>query len=157
MQGIITLEAGIALSLGANIGTCITAGVASIGKPREAVRVAMVHVFFNTAGVILILPFISPFADLARSFSPVADPSMPVQDALAAVVPRQIANAHTFFNVTMAIIFLPFTSQLAHFLNRILPDKPKPKEPESLKVRYLSLIHISDPTRRTPISYAVFS
>ncbi|MEC7424557.1 MAG: Na/Pi symporter, partial [SAR324 cluster bacterium] len=120
MQGIITLEAGIALSLGANIGTCITAGVASIGKPREAVRVAMVHVFFNTAGVILILPFISPFADLARSFSPVADPSMPVQDALAAVVPRQIANAHTFFNVTMAIIFLPFTSQLAHFLNRIL-------------------------------------
>jgi len=37
----------------------------------------------------------------------------------------------------MAIIFLPFTSQLAHFLNRILPDKPKPKEPESLKVRYL--------------------
>ena len=49
MQGIITLEAGIALSLGANIGTCITAGVASIGKPREAVRVAMVHVFFNTA------------------------------------------------------------------------------------------------------------
>ena len=137
MQGIITLEAGIALSLGANIGTCITAGVASIGKPREAVRVAMVHVFFNTAGVILILPFISPFADLARSFSPVADPSMPVQDALAAVVPRQIANAHTFFNVTMAIIFLPFTSQLAHFLNRILPDKPKPKEPESLKVRYL--------------------
>ena len=137
MQGIITLEAGIALSLGANIGTCITAGVASIGKPREAVRVAMVHVFFNTAGVILILPFISPFADLARSFSPVADPSMPVQDALAAVVPRQIANAHTFFNVTMAIIFLPFTSQLAHILNRILPDKPKPKEPESLKVRYL--------------------
>ena len=137
MQGIITLEAGIALSLGANIGTCITAGVASIGKSREAVRVAMVHVFFNTAGVILILPFISPFADLARSFSPVADPSMPVQDALAAVVPRQIANAHTFFNVTMAIIFLPFTSQLAHFLNRILPDKPKPKEPESLKVRYL--------------------
>ena len=137
MQGIITLEAGIALSLGANIGTCITAGVASIGKPREAVRVAMVHVFFNTAGVILILPFINPFADLARSFSPVADPSMPVQDALAAVVPRQIANAHTFFNVTMAIIFLPFTSQLAHFLNRILPDKPKPTKPESLKVRYL--------------------
>ena len=85
----------------------------------------------------MILPFISPFADLARSFSPVADPSMPVQDALAAVVPRQIANAHTIFNVTMAIIFLPFTSQLAHFLNRVLPDKPKPKEPEFLQVRYL--------------------
>ena len=54
MQGIITLEAGIALSLGANIGTCITAGVASIGKPREAVREAMEHVINYMEGVILI-------------------------------------------------------------------------------------------------------
>ncbi|MEE3123028.1 MAG: Na/Pi cotransporter family protein [SAR324 cluster bacterium] len=145
MQGIISLEAGIALSLGANIGTCITAGVASIGKRREAVRVAMVHVFFNTAGVLLILPFISPFAELARSLSPLAESSLPAREALAAVVPRQIANAHTLFNVTMALIFLPFTTQLAQLLNRVLPDKAMLDESEALSSRYLDETLLNTP------------
>ncbi|MAA91303.1 MAG: NAD+ kinase [Deltaproteobacteria bacterium] len=145
MQGIISLEAGIALSLGANIGTCITAGVASIGKRREAVRVAMVHVFFNTAGVLLILPFISPFAELARSLSPLAESSLPAREALAAVVPRQIANAHTLFNVTMALIFLPFTSQLAQLLNRVLPDKAMLDESTALSSRYLDETLLNTP------------
>jgi len=145
MQGIISLEAGIALSLGANIGTCITAGVASIGKRREAVRVAMVHVFFNTAGVLLILPFISPFAELARSLSPFAESSLPALEALAAVVPRQIANAHTLFNVTMALIFLPFTTQLAQLLNRVLPDKAMLDESTALSSRYLDETLLNTP------------
>jgi len=145
MQGIISLEAGIALSLGANIGTCITAGVASIGKRREAVRVAMVHVFFNTAGVLLILPFISPFAELARSLSPLAESSLPAREALAAVVPRQIANAHTLFNVTMALIFLPFTTQLAQLLNRVLPDKAMLDESTALSSRYLDETLLNTP------------
>ena len=58
LQGLITLEAGIALALGANIGTCATAGLAAIGKPREAVRVAVAHVTFKIVGVILIFPLI---------------------------------------------------------------------------------------------------
>ena len=145
MQGIISLEAGIALSLGANIGTCITAGVTSIGKRREAVRVAMVHVFFNTAGVLLILPFISPFAELARSLSPLAESSLPAREALAAVVPRQIANAHTLFNVTMALIFLPFTTQLAQLLNRVLPDKAMLDESTALSSRYLDETLLNTP------------
>ena len=56
LQGLISLEAGIALALGANIGTCATAGLAAIGKPREAVRVAVAHVSFKVVGVILIFP-----------------------------------------------------------------------------------------------------
>ena len=52
-QGFITLPAGIALAFGANIGTCITALLASIGKPREALRAAMVHILFNVFGVLL--------------------------------------------------------------------------------------------------------
>jgi len=56
MQGLITLEAGIALALGANIGTCVTAGLASLGKPREAVRVATSHVLFKIIGVLIMLP-----------------------------------------------------------------------------------------------------
>ena len=53
-QGFITLEAGIALIFGANVGTCVTALLASIGKPREAVRASLVHIIFNVFGVVLI-------------------------------------------------------------------------------------------------------
>ena len=50
LQGLITLEAGIALALGSNVGTCVTAGLAAIGKSREAIRVAVAHVGFNVIG-----------------------------------------------------------------------------------------------------------
>ncbi len=72
-QGFLTLEAGIALVFGANIGTCVTAFLASIGKPREAVRSAMVHILFNSAGVLLWINFIEPLADFVRWISPVAE------------------------------------------------------------------------------------
>ena len=108
MQGVINLEGGIALILGANIGTCVTAGLAAIGKPREAVRVAIAHVSFKIIGVLLILPFIPYLAELARWLSPAAPPGLSGQELLAAEVPRQIANSHTLFNVGIAFIFLPF-------------------------------------------------
>ncbi|MCB1828735.1 MAG: Na/Pi cotransporter family protein, partial [Gammaproteobacteria bacterium] len=63
-QGFITLPAGIALAFGANIGTCVTAMLASIGKPREAVRAAAVHVLFNVAGVIIWFFFIPQLAEI---------------------------------------------------------------------------------------------
>ena len=63
-QGLITLEGGIALIMGANIGTCVTAGLAAIGKPREAVRVAVAHTTFNVAGVVVMAWFIPILADL---------------------------------------------------------------------------------------------
>ncbi|MCP4630886.1 MAG: Na/Pi cotransporter family protein, partial [bacterium] len=72
MQGLITLEAGIALALGANIGTCVTAGLASLGKPREAVRVAVCHVLFKIIGVLIMLPLIGPFAKFIVTISPSA-------------------------------------------------------------------------------------
>ena len=73
LQGLISLEAGIALALGANIGTCATAGLAAIGKPREAVRVAVAHVTFKIVGVVLIIPFIPYLAELVREISPAAE------------------------------------------------------------------------------------
>ncbi|MEA2080056.1 MAG: Na/Pi symporter, partial [Pseudomonadota bacterium] len=69
-QGFITLSAGIALAFGANIGTCVTALLASIGKPREAVRAALVHVLFNVCGVLLWLGFIPYLAQFVTWFSP---------------------------------------------------------------------------------------
>jgi len=122
-QGLITLEGGIALALGANIGTCATAGLAAIGKPREAVRVAVAHVTFKIVGVLLIVWFIPPFADLIRSISPSSE-SLTGMDRLAADTPRQVANAHTVFNVGIAFLFLPLASLFARFCEWVVPDKP---------------------------------
>ena len=124
LQGLVSLEGGIALALGANIGTCATAALASIGKPREAVRVAVAHVTFKIVGVLLIIWFIPTFADFVRYISPVADPGITGMDKLAAETPRQIANAHTVFNVGIAFLFLPFSALFARFCEWVVPDKP---------------------------------
>jgi len=120
-QGLLTLEAGIPLIFGANIGTCITAGLASIGTIRDAKRVAIAHVFFNIGGVLVFVLFIPQLAEVVRWLSPVSEGTGAVK--LAMESPRQIANAHTIFNITVGLIFLPFTTILAHYVYKVLPDK----------------------------------
>jgi len=137
MQGLISLEAGIALALGANIGTCVTAGLASIGKPREAVRVAASHVAFKILGVLIMLPLIGPFANLIVHISPSPAEGLTGIEALSSVLPRQVANAHTLFNVGIAIFFLPFVSQFARFIFWLIPDKPL-EEDEEIQPKYLN-------------------
>jgi phosphate:Na+ symporter len=122
-QGFITLEAGIALAFGANIGTCVTALLASIGKPREAVRAAVVHILFNVFGVLLWVGFIPQLAAFVTWLSPL-HPELAGADRLAAEAPRQIANAHTIFNVANTFIFIGFTSQFARLAEWLVPDKP---------------------------------
>jgi len=145
-QGLITLEGGIALALGANIGTCATAGLASIGKPREAVRVAVAHVTFKIVGVALIFFFIPQLAQFCRWISP-AYPELTGMEMLAKETPRQIANAHTLFNVGIAFLFLPATTLFARFCEWAVPDRPK--EDEGLQVdfqpKYLDEMLISTP------------
>jgi phosphate:Na+ symporter len=116
-QQLIALEAGIPLIFGANIGTCITAGFASIGMSRDAKRVALAHVLFKIAGVLLFILWIPSFADLIRA--------MAVK--FGSDTARQIANAHTIFNVSLGLIFLPFTAVFAKYLLKILPDKKEEK------------------------------
>ena len=121
-QGLVTLEGGIALALGANIGTCATAGLAAIGKPREAVRVAVAHVTFKILGVAIMVWFIPYFAEVARWISPVAD-DLSGTAKMAAETPRQIANAHTMFNVFITFTFLPFATHFARFCEWLVPLK----------------------------------
>jgi len=137
MQGLISLKAGIALSFGANIGTCVTAFLASIGKPREAVRVSLVHVMFNVGGVLIFLPLIGALENIVVFISPKAAAGLSVTEALAATVPRQVANAHTIFNLTCAFFFLPFVTYFAKIVYRVVPDKPM-EEIEELQPKYLS-------------------
>jgi len=137
MQGLISLEAGIALALGANIGTCVTAGLASIGKPREAVRVAASHVLFKVLGVLIMLPLIGPFSKFIVYISPSPTEGITGIDTIASVLPRQVANAHTLFNVGIAVLFLPFVSQFARLIYKLVPDKPIEEEKE-IQPKFLS-------------------
>ena len=132
-HGFITLDAGIALVFGSNVGTCVTAMLASIGKPREAVRVAVVHVLFNLAGVLLWVGFIGELSELVRAFSP-KYPGLDAAEQLARETPRQIANAHTVFNVANTLIFIWFVVPFNWLACRIVPDpkqENKPKEQPS--------------------------
>jgi len=128
-QGLITLPAGIALIFGANIGTCVTALLASLGKPREAARAGLVHVLFNVLGVVICVAFIDYLAQLVAWLSPAAS-DLSGTDRLAAEVPRQIANAHTIFNVANTLIFLPLAGQFARLAEYLVPDRVEAEQVE---------------------------
>ena len=133
-QQMITLEAGIPMILGANVGTCVTAIIASIPTAREAKRVAIAHVLFNITGAIIFLFWIPGFTDIIRT----------IGAKFNSDTARQIANAHTFFNVTMALIFLPFSAIFARLVFKILPDKAPEKGFDPV-IRHLDENVISTP------------
>ncbi len=133
-QGLITLDAGIPLVFGANIGTCITAGLASIGTSREAKRVALAHVIFKLAGVLLFVFWIPWFAEFIRM----------IAERFDSGTARQIANAHTIFNVALALIFLPFTEHFSRLVLKILPLEEQPKD-IIMTTKYLDEESISTP------------
>ena len=135
-QGFLTLPTGIALALGANIGTCVTALLASIGKPREAVRAALVHVLFNVFGVLLWLGFIEQLAAFSTWLSP-THPGLHGVARLAAETPRQIANANTAFNAVNTFLFLGFTGAFARIVTWLVPDRPEEEEMLIVRPRYL--------------------
>jgi len=135
-QGFISLQAGIALAFGANIGTCATALLAVIGKPREAVRAALVHLLFNVGGVIVWLPLIGVLAAAVTAVSP-SYPDLSGTARLAAETPRQIANAHTFFNVANTLLFIWFTAPLARLVELLIPDRPLEEEGLIVRPKYL--------------------
>lgn len=130
--GAIEFPTAAALVLGENIGTTITAVLVSIGATTNARRAAAFHVLFNMAGVFWVLLIFIPFF-------------LPMVTYLAGVdgthnITRGIALSHTMFNVTNAIVFLPFTRFFATLLVRLIPDrddKSKEKKLTSLYVRHM--------------------
>ncbi len=143
-QGFISLEAGIALVLGANVGTCITAMLSAIGKPRDAVKAAVVHVVFNLVGVLVLAAFIPQFAELVRAVSPL-EPALTGTERLAAEVPRQVANAHTLFNIANTLLFIGFVGALAALVERLVPRRAPAAVDEGQPV-YLQEIFLDQPT-----------
>ncbi|MBI4247234.1 MAG: Na/Pi cotransporter family protein [Candidatus Rokubacteria bacterium] len=120
-QGLIPLTGAVAIVLGANVGTCATALMASMGTTAEAKRVAVAHIAFKLLGVAVVLPFIDPFSWLVTATAD--DPA------------RQVANAHTLFNLGMSLAFLPFAPMAARAIEALVPDDQTADNP--FKVRYL--------------------
>ena len=114
-SGVVTLDSAVYVLFGQNIGTCITAVLASIGTTRNAKRTTIIHLSFNIIGTIVFvgvcqfLPFVKWMTELA--------PGDPV---------AQIANVHTIFNITTTVLLLPFGTPLARLATWILPDGKAP-------------------------------
>jgi phosphate:Na+ symporter len=159
--GLLTLDAAIPLLLGANIGTSITAILAGLGAGREAKRVALAHTLFKVAGALIFIGWVPLFADFIRWVTTGAaqNPALGA-DARVLVAPgtagaaalmragtdvsRQIANAHTLFNIAITALFLPFTGLAARVFTRLLPSREEP-EAEPFKTKYLDNSMIATP------------
>lgn len=115
VSSVIGLTGAIPILLGDNIGTTITAVLASIGQPRNAKRTAAAHCIFNVSGCFLFIWFIRPFAAFIQMISP--------KGPEVEVISRQIANAHTTFNIVMTLIWTPLLFVMVKLVMRLIPDK----------------------------------
>lgn len=114
--------AASALCLGQNIGTTVTAMLSSIGTNVNAKRAAMAHMLFNVIGSIIALIFLKPLMVLVNYLTP-GDIFKTTGEALSRDLPFFLAMFHTVFNVLSTVIFFPFVNQLAHLIEKVIPDK----------------------------------
>lgn len=108
-QGLLPITAALPVLYGDNIGTCVTSLLSTVGASRNARRAAIMHLCFNVIGTLLFIIVLSkPIVALVTSIDPTN-------------VPRQIANAHTLFNVVNVIVLLPFSSYLVKLATKLVP------------------------------------
>ncbi len=126
MSGAISLSSFVYVLFGQNIGTCITAVLASVGTSRNARRTTIIHLLFNITGTIIftIICMLTPFTDFMQSLTP---------DNPAA----QIANVHTIFNIVTTLILLPFGTLLEKAAMKILPERSDEKS-DKMQLRFIS-------------------
>lgn len=154
-QGLLNFDGAVSLILGDNIGTTITANLASIGGNYHAKRAAIAHTLFNMLGVIVILAFFSPFVAAIERIAPgVSDFTVKTADQAAQFgtaigtkpfIGRHIAVAHTLFNVSNVIIFAMLVPLLAKVCRKIIPEPRVPGEQ-----RVTEFTHIDSSLIETP-------
>ena len=123
--GMIPLSSAVYVLFGQNIGTCITAVLASIGTKVNARRTTVIHLMFNIIGTIIftVVCMVTPYVHLVESITP-GDPV------------AQIANAHTIFNIVTTLLLLPVGNYMAKAATHILPDSKK-EDDEELRLKYI--------------------
>lgn len=116
VSSVIGLTGAIPILLGDNIGTTITALLASVGQSKDAKRTAVAHSCFNITGSAVFIFLIPWFAKFVEWISP--------KGPEVEVISRQIANAHTVFNIVCTIVWLPMIALMVKIVCRIVPDRP---------------------------------
>ena len=141
-SGLIGLGNAVYVLFGQNIGTCITAILASIGTNRNAKRTTIIHLMFNIIGTIIFTTvcILTPLTDLIESLTP---------DNVAA----QIANMHTLFNIVTTLLLLPFGTYLAKLARKILPEK----KDENVDVMHMEFIRPMETKRDTQIGLSAIA
>ena len=126
--GVMELHQALFIVLGANLGTCVTALLASVGTNTNAKRVTLIYLTFTTIGMsiftALVWIFKAPFVNLLTSFFPGSDP-MSLQ--------MRVSSFHVLFNVSTTILMLPFVTPLVKFSERMIKDKKSAEETRTLK------------------------
>lgn len=123
-EGLLGINGAVAIILGANVGTCVTALLAAVGQPRQALRVALIHVFFNVGGVLVWLPFLPFLVDIAWWMMGQDGSGSPT----GADYGRAVANAHTAFNLINAFLFVGVTGFFVAAIERMVPLAEKRKK-----------------------------
>lgn len=114
-QKLISIAGGIAIMLGAELGTCSNTLLATVKGSRQAIKAGLFHLVFNLTTITLGLIFFYPFVQLIEMVT--------VQDG----IDNHIANAHVIFNVVGVLVFLPLVKPMEKLLNYLLPDKKEIK------------------------------
>jgi phosphate:Na+ symporter len=143
--GLIDFNTAAALALGMNIGTTITAYLASLGTNAHAKRAALAHILFNVFGVLLFLPFFFPYLDFIRWLIPGNGDETDTVIALS-----RVAMVHTLFNTINTLLFLPFVKPYAALVTKLIPDR---KKKEVYKLEYLNVRFLAHPVLGIEQSY----
>ncbi len=123
-EGFLTMDGAVAIVLGANIGTCVTALMATVGQPREALRVALLHVLFNVGGVLIWLPFLPYLSDIALWMTGFHESA----SGGSVDIGRAVANAHTAFNLFNVVFFVGLIGFTVALVEKLVPPVERSKQ-----------------------------
>lgn len=140
VTGLITLNQGIYITMGSNIGTCVTALIAGLTSTKNAKRTALIHLIFNVSGVTVFM-LIGLFMRIGG-----VDYGFVINKMFPNAPQIQLSMFHTIFNVVTVIIVLPLTNLLVKFVTKIIPDK-KEKKNETTEPHFR---YIEEHMLRTP-------
>ncbi|MFR1318184.1 MAG: Na/Pi cotransporter family protein [Peptostreptococcus anaerobius] len=124
-QGVLPITAALPVLYGDNIGTCVTSLLSTIGASRNSKRTALMHLCFNVIGTILFIVVLSrPIIRIVENVDPTN-------------VPRQIANAHTLFNLVNVVILLPFSNYIVKLAYKLVPLNEEDEDEKLATTKFL--------------------
>lgn len=130
--GLITLDQGIYLTMGSNIGSCVVAIIAGITSSTNAKRTALIHLFFNVSGVVVFMIVAMMMREISKAVNPakVITFGWLFEKMFPGAPQTQLAMFHTIFNVLTVLFMLPLTNLLVKFVTKIVPEKKNAAEPQ---------------------------